>query len=103
MSKFFGFILLTCFVPGMVSAAESCANLPDCEALGYHLGTEAACGTGEGSDSRYIVCPYDSNYRKCVNYDCAGLGFTTADKSSWCETIVHCKFDDAYTLCAKTK
>ena len=100
MSKFFYLGFFVCLMPVAVRAQSMCASLPDCEQMGYHLGYEAACGT---DNSRYITCPYDTNYRKCVNYDCAKLGFTTTDKSSWCKTVVTCKFNASFTLCAETK
>ena len=96
MKKILFLMLLFCLKPTL-SFAESCTSLPDCEKLGYYLGYNAACGT---DDSRYIFCPYDVRYRKCVNYDCANMGFTADDKSAWCRNIVTCKFDEAYTLCA---
>ena len=100
MLKFFYLSLLVFVIPFAARAENACASLPNCEQMGYHLGYEAPCGTDE---SRYIACPYDTNYRKCVNYDCAKLGFTMANKSSWCKTIVTCKFNASYTLCAETK
>ena len=80
--------------------AETCTILPTCEDLGYTKGYTKECGTDENN---YILCPYDREYRKCANYSCAGLGFTEDDKTEWCETIVKCKFDATYTLCAAKK
>lgn len=80
--------------------AETCTALPSCEELGYAKGYTKECGTNENN---YILCPYDKEYRKCANYSCAGIGFTTDDKTEWCATIVPCKFDSSYTLCAAKK
>ncbi|MBR2300031.1 MAG: hypothetical protein IJ870_05615 [Alphaproteobacteria bacterium] len=99
MKKIFLLALMLLFKPAL-SYAETCVALPDCEKLGYYLGYNAACGT---DDSRYILCPYDVRYRKCVNYDCASMGFTKENKTAWCKTVVTCKFDSSYTLCDEPK
>lgn len=96
MISLFAFMFL---LPAIVRA-DSCSTLPDCESMGYFLGYNAACGT---DDSRYIFCPYDTDYRKCVDYDCEGMGFTQTDKTEWCKTIVNCLYDSAYTLCDEPK
>ncbi len=88
------------FLMPNVSKADSCTSLPDCESMGYFLGYNVACGT---DDARYIFCPYDTRYRKCVDYDCEGIGFTTDDKTEWCERIVECEYDTSYTLCDEPK
>ncbi|MBR6409760.1 MAG: hypothetical protein IKS23_05960, partial [Alphaproteobacteria bacterium] len=88
------------FLLPAIARADSCSTLPDCESMGYFLGYNAACGT---DDSRYIFCPYDTDYRKCVDYDCEGMGFTQTDKTEWCKTIVNCLYDSAYTLCDEPK
>lgn len=75
---------------------ETCKVLPSCEALGYAKGYAKECGTDERN---YVLCPYDKEYRKCVNYTCEGLGFTKDDKADWCAEIIPCKFDSEYTLC----
>jgi len=99
MKRIFFLMFLLCLKP-VSSFAESCTALPDCRKLGYHLGYSSACGT---DDSRYIFCPYDIRYRKCVNYDCETMGFTQEDKTSWCQEVVECKFNSSYTLCAEAK
>ena len=88
------------FLLPAIARADSCSTLPDCESMGYFLGYNAAFGT---DDSRYIFCPYDTDYRKCVDYDCEGMGFTQTDKTEWCKTIVNCLYDSAYTLCDEPK
>ena len=99
MKKIIGLFAFMFLLPA-VSRADSCTSLPDCESMGYFLGYNAACGT---EDARYIFCPYDIRYRKCVDYDCEGIGFTADDKTEWCETIVPCKMDNTLTLCDEPK
>jgi|GEM_PF-4183785 len=100
MRRIFLLYIVFSMVPFAASAVSNCASLPDCQALGYSKGYDQACGT---EAKNYILCPYDTQYRKCVNYDCARLGFTKTDKSSWCASVVKCKFNADYTLCAQTK
>ncbi len=92
------FALSMCF--STIAMADNCTVLPSCEDLGYTKGYTKECGTNERN---YILCPYDQEYRKCANYSCEGLGFTKDDKTEWCETIISCKFDTTYTLCAAKK
>ncbi len=84
----------------LLSHAVSCLQMPSCSELGYYKGYNEACGTDE---TRYIKCPYDTSYRKCVNYECSKIGFTKVDKSSWCKEVVKCKLDEQYSLCAEPK
>lgn len=101
MKKFISILSIALFLPLICSAAEmKCGQLPDCEALGYYVGNDPACGD---NDANYIKCPYDQNYKKCVNYDCARIGFTASNKSEWCAEIVKCKHDPNLTLCARRK
>ncbi len=74
--------------------ALNCAQAPSCEELGYSTEDNLNC-LADG----YLICPFDSNYKKCVNFDCESLGFTKDDKNSWCNEIVSCKEDTSYTLC----
>ena len=69
-----------------------CEPVPDCVTLGYQQ--EVECPNGA-----YVNCPFDASYKKCVNQNCADLGFTTTDKTRWCKKIITCPTDLAYTLC----
>ena len=101
MKKFLISLSFTLVLPLSCLAAElKCSELPDCEALGYYVGTDSACGN---NDANYIKCPYDQNYKKCVNYDCAEIGFTASNKSEWCAEIIKCKHNPDLTLCARRK
>ncbi len=82
------------------SMAADCASLPSCEAMGYKKGFDSLCGEDL---SNYVVCPYDTEYRKCINYTCAGLGFTNTDKTAWCADIKACPRDGSLTLCARPR
>ena len=77
-------------------AEIQCEPLPACVNLGYQLEIECP----EGS---YIYCPFSLDYKKCLNPSCEALGFSPFDKTSWCQTIVECPTDAAYTLCADPK
>ena len=81
-----------------VSQAMNCQNLPDCESLGYSKSEDSNC-----VEDGYMYCPFDQDYKVCVQYNCAALGFTTSDKTSWCDEIVTCKDDASYTLCNHLK
>ena len=99
MRKMFFLTFVFCLYSAICSA-ESCTAMPGCEELGYYKGTNVACGDDA---SRYIYCPYDSEYRKCINYDCAKMGFkknARAEFQTWCSDIVACVFDSTYVLCA---
>ncbi len=79
-----------------VAEAIDCQTPPDCESLGYSTENDPNC-----TDDGYMFCPFNHDYKKCVNYDCAALGFTTSDKTSWCKEIIKCQGNEDYTLCAK--
>ena len=98
MKKLFFLVSILCF-HSTLCFAESCTAMPSCAELGYYRGTNIACGD---DDSRYITCPYDSDYRKCVNYDCEEMGFIKdglAQLQTWCQNIIFCKKDRSYVLC----
>lgn len=77
-----------------VNAAEKeCKEIPDCLNLGYV--SNASCREGT-----WVACPFDINFKKCVNASCEQMGFTADDKSRWCEEEVPCPSDRNYTLCA---
>ncbi len=79
-----------------VAEAIDCKTPPDCAELGYSKDNDPNC-----TDDGYMYCPFNHDYKKCVNHDCAKLGFTTSDKSSWCKEIIKCEGNEDYTLCAK--
>ncbi len=77
-----------------VANAMDCEKVPDCESLGYSNQNDPNC-----SDDGYMYCPFNHDYKKCVQYDCAKLGFTESDKTFWCAEIVNCKGNPKYTAC----
>ena len=77
-----------------VANALDCEKVPDCESLGYSKAEDPNC-----ADDGYMFCPFNHEYKKCVNMDCAKMGFTEDDKTSWCKDIVSCKGDEDLTLC----
>ncbi len=76
------------------AVALNCEKQPTCAELGYSTQDNPNCF----SDG-YLICPFDSQYKKCVNFNCESLGFTQSDKSDWCADIATCKGDKSYTLC----
>ncbi len=78
------------------ASAIDCNTIPDCISLGYSKNDVDGCNEDE-----YIYCPLDNSYKKCIKaqLDCASLGFTTDDKSSWCGSIITCPTDTSYTAC----
>ena len=101
MKKLFFLVSVLC-LHSTLGFAESCTAMPTCAELGYYRGTNVACGN---DDWRYITCPYDSDYRKCVNYDCEKMGFkknARAELETWCGSgkIVTCPQDSSYVLCS---
>ncbi len=86
-------ILLGLLVAGKAQAID-CDVAPTCAELGYTTEEDPYC-----AENGYMYCPLDHSYKKCVNMDCTKLGFTEDDKTSWCTDIVHCKGNNAYTLC----
>ncbi len=78
-----------------VAQAIDCEKVPTCEELGYSTEDDPNC-----ADNGYMYCPFNHEYKKCVNMDCAKWGFTESDKSSWCGKIVKCKGNENYTACA---
>ncbi len=77
-----------------VANAIDCEKVPTCEELGYSRDDDPYC-----ADNGYMYCPLDHSYKKCVNMDCAKLGFTEDDKTSWCGKIVKCKGNQKFTAC----
>ena len=77
-----------------VAQAMDCEKVPDCASLGYSTKDDPNC-----ADNGYMYCPFDQNYKVCVQYNCAALGFTEDDKTSWCEDIIYCASNDSYSLC----
>ena len=79
-----------------VSQAMNCQKLPDCASLGYSKGEDLNC-----VEDGYLNCPFDQDYKVCVQYNCAALGFTESDKTSWCADLIKCKGNSQMTLCQK--
>ena len=77
-----------------VAHAMNCEKVPTCEELGYSTEDEPNC-----ADGGYMYCPFNHEYKKCVNMDCAKMGFSESDKSSWCPEVVNCKGNPKYTAC----
>ena len=88
-------ILLGLLWIGTANAID-CQTPPSCEELGYFSEPDPNC-----ADDGYMFCPLDETYKKCVRYDCAKLGFTESDKTSWCKNIATCRGNPKYTLCVK--
>ena len=78
------------------AVALDCSKQPTCEELGYSTQDNPNCF----SDG-YLICPFDSQYKKCVNFNCESLGFTQSDKTSWCKNIATCPNNKDYTACIK--
>ncbi len=74
--------------------AINCAQAPSCEELGYSTQNNSNC-----LDDGYLICPFDSQYKKCVNFNCESLGFTKSEKSDWCGKLAFCPNDKSYTAC----
>lgn len=85
------------------SGAEGCSSnvsaAGDCATLGYAKSEEEGC-------RHYIYCPFDQSYKRCVAQtetekplDCKSLGFTTQDKTPWCNHIITCPSDTTLTAC----
>ena len=85
--------LLMMLLTGTAQAID-CDVAPTCAELGYTTEEDSYC-----ADNGYMFCPLDHSYKKCVNMDCAKMGFTEDDKTSWCTDIVHCKGNKEMTLC----
>ncbi len=86
-------VLLGLLVSGTAQALD-CETPPDCEDLGFVQENDSNC-----KDDGYLYCPFNKAYKKCVEFDCAKMGFTQSDKSSWCNKLAKCKSDTSYTLC----
>ena len=78
------------------AVALDCSKQPTCAELGYSTEDNQNC-LADG----YLICPFDSNYKKCVNFNCESLGFTNNDKTSWCKNIAVCPNSKDYTACIK--
>ncbi len=87
-------MFLLCLIFANVANAMDCEKVPDCESLGYSTEDEPNC-----ADNGYMFCPFNHDYKKCVQYNCAKLGFTEDDKTSWCGKIVKCKGNEKFTAC----
>ena len=90
--KYVLFLMMVLFSGQAV--ALNCAQAPDCAELGYSNVDDPNC-----KDDGYLICPFDSDYKKCVELNCQGLGYTQSDKSAWCEEIIYCPQDNTYSLC----
>ncbi len=86
-------ILIAILFSGQAVALE-CVKQPSCADLGYKQENDPMC-----ADDGYLICPFDSNYKKCVNFSCESLGFTQSNKSTWCGKISKCPTDNTFTLC----
>ena len=78
------------------AVAINCAEAPDCAELGYSNVDDPNC-----KEEGYLICPFDSNYKKCVELNCQGLGYTNTEKSGWCKNIAACPNNKNYTACIK--
>ena len=63
-----------------MAQAIDCEKVPDCASLGYSTEDDPNC-----ADNGYMYCPFNHEYKKCVQYNCEKLGFTEDDKTSWCD------------------
>ncbi len=90
--KYILFLMMILF-SGQAVALE-CVKQPSCADLGYKQENDPMC-----AHDGYLICPFDSNYKKCVNFSCESLGFTQSNKSTWCGKISKCPTDNTYTLC----
>ena len=79
-----------------VTNAMNCQELPDCEELGYSKEDVKGC-----AENGYLNCPFDQDYKVCVQYNCEALGFTDSDKTSWCADLIKCRGNEKMTLCQK--
>ncbi len=76
------------------ASAMDCEKVPTCEELGYSTEDDPYC-----ADNGYMFCPFNHDYKKCVQYNCEKLGFTEDDKTSWCGKLAKCKGNPRMTLC----
>ena len=90
--RYLMFFMVMMFVN--VASAMDCEKVPDCESLGYTTEDDPNC-----AEDGYMYCPFDKDYKACVQYNCTALGFTESDKSSWCGKIVKCKGNEKFTAC----
>ena len=68
-----------------------CKIQPTCAELGYSTELPNNCPD-------YILCPFDTTYKKCVGNPCERLGYTK-DSKDWCEDYDLCPYDNSYTAC----
>ena len=87
-------MFLLCLIFANVASAVDCEKVPDCESLGYSTEDDTNC-----ADNGYMFCPFNHDYKKCVQYNCSKLGFTEDDKTSWCGKLAKCKGNPRMTLC----
>lgn len=80
----------------LYAQSKLCEQVPDCAKLGFTTTYDETC-----ADDGYLTCPFNAQYRKCVKRSCNKMGFTSDDKSSWCEKIITCPEDNTYTACVK--
>ena len=78
------------------AVALNCEKQPTCEELNYSKDDDPNC-----AEDGYILCPFDFSYKKCAEFDCEKLGFTSNEKSSWCKNIATCPNNKDYTACIK--
>ena len=74
--------------------ALDCSKQPTCEELNYSKDDDLQC-----AEDGYILCPFDFSYKKCLQPDCAKMGYTKSEKSDWCGKLAFCPSDKSYTLC----
>ena len=89
-------ILLGLLMYANLAEAIDCKTPPDCASLGYSKGNDPNC-----VEDGYLNCPFDQDYKVCVQYNCEALGFTESDKTSWCADLIECKGNSQMTLCRK--
>ncbi len=92
--RYLMFLLVLLF--SNVANAIECEKVPDCKELGYSTESDPNC-----ANDGYMYCPFDQDYKVCVQYNCEALGFTESDKTSWCADLIECKGNEKMTLCQK--
>lgn len=68
------------------SCGENCVPAPKCEDLGYQLAVNATCVDG------YVMCPFDSNYVWCRQYECKDGGLSVEAEPKEGKVCVPTKF-----------
>ena len=64
---------------GTASCASSSSKAGDCETLGFSKDSVANC-------EHYIYCPFDTNYKRCVSFDCTGYTLFSCPTNGYCNS-----------------